>query len=263
MFHVKHADHRRDSTLREKLAESAASLLGEMDIVVGADFLSACVAYLLEVLFENESVNVTAIRDPREALRLHVVDSLAALPDVLSAPSGPLCDVGSGGGFPGVPLCLASGREGVLLDSVGRKSELVARALAATASRMRESHLGVDLTGVMPATARAEEYALEAPAQFAVVTSRAVAELPVLVEYAAPLLIDRGAFVALKGSPSIDEIAKGRSAAEICGMTLMAERHYTLPAGGEARAIFVFERTSAPSIALPRGTGRASKRPLA
>jgi 16S rRNA (guanine527-N7)-methyltransferase len=252
MFHVKHPGTGQESTNRETLAALAAEDLSMLGVAVDPERLRLCCDYLLEMLAVNRSVNLTAIREPHEALRLHLVDSLAVLPDVRSAPEGALCDIGSGGGFPGVPLCLATGRSGVLLDSVGRKTGAVRSILT-----------GMRLSGVETVHARAEEHAAVRAEAYAVVTSRAVAELPVLLEYAAPLLQLGGTFLALKGSPSPDEIARGLRAARVCGLEVRYAREYVLPGGGESRQVVVFEKTDQPTRSLPRGIGRASKRPLA
>jgi 16S rRNA (guanine527-N7)-methyltransferase len=237
---------------RETLAELAVADLRVLEISVDRGALDECCDYLLRVLRANESVNLTAIRDPGAALRLHLVDSLAVLPEVRSAPDGPLCDIGSGGGFPGVPLCLATGRRGIVLDSARRKMDAVSAVLDA-----------MQVSAVTTVHGRAEEYALERPYSFAVVTSRAVADLPILVEYAAPLLSQDGAFVALKGTPSKDEFERGLRAAALCGIELKSVRDYVLPRGGEARQALLFARTGNPAIRLPRTVGRAAKRPLA
>ncbi len=252
MFHVKHPTDGQESTNHESLAAIAAKDLHDLDIEVPSEAVAQCCLYLTKLLEANQSVNLTAIRSVQDALRLHVVDSLAPLSHINAAPHGPLCDVGSGGGFPGVPLCIASGRQGVLLDSALRKVTVVANLLDA-----------LDLTAITAIHARAEEYAAGHPGQFSVVTIRAVAELPVLVEYASPLLAKGGLFVALKGSPSPEEVERGQRAGEMCGLRLRSTSTYALPRGGEDRCLLVFELSGEPSTRLPRPVGRALKRPLA
>jgi 16S rRNA (guanine527-N7)-methyltransferase len=251
MFHVKHSAERQESSNRETLAEQADAHLRALGIEIGRGELLLCCDFLLGILDANERVNLTAIRDLASALRLHLVDSLAAATRVRQAPEGDLCDIGSGGGFPGTPLCIATARPGALIDSARRKVDAVSQVLLETrVQNVRAMH------------ARVEEYALENRGRFAVVTSRAVAELPVLVEYAAPLLVPGGTFLALKGSPSPEEVDRGVRAAEFCGLSLRSREHYLLPGGLEARELLAFERTGEPSVALPRSTGRAVKRPL-
>ncbi len=231
--------------------------LQEMLHVVGleldAEQLSACVEHMLWVLATNESINLTAITDPETALRLHVVDSLVAVPEVAESPPGPLCDVGSGGGFPGVPLAIAGKRDTLLLDSVGKK----VRALQAY----------LETSGLSPRvraeSARAEELALESPNLFASVTMRAVSNLASLVELAAPLLMRGGRLVALKGDLGDAEIAASQKAARICGLEMISVRRIALPEGHESRSIVSYAAISAPSISLPRRNGLAQSKPLA
>ena len=98
MFHVKHRASRQNSPNHENLAAVAAGLLESIGLSVDRSELDHCCKYLLAILALNETTNLTAIRDPIDAVRLHVVDSLTALPEVLSSAQGPLCDIGSGGG---------------------------------------------------------------------------------------------------------------------------------------------------------------------
>ncbi len=80
--------------------------------------------YLDRLIQENEKTNVTRITDKESAQVLHLEDSLVALPEMGAAPEGPYADLGSGGGFPGVPLAIATGRPTLLVDSVAKKMQL-------------------------------------------------------------------------------------------------------------------------------------------
>jgi 16S rRNA (guanine527-N7)-methyltransferase len=212
------------------------------------------VRYLLGVLELNRQLNLTRITDPLEATRLHLLDSLSALPEVCAAAAGTGLDLGSGAGFPGVPLSVASGREFMLLDSANKKAAAVASLLATSAM----GELQIDVCG-----RRAEEYANEHPGGFALVVARAVAPLPSLVELAAPLLRVGGVLVALKGCPESSERESGAAAAAIVGLTETSARALTLPGGDERRTIITYTRTGASRVKLPRRTGLAQHRPLA
>jgi len=214
--------------------------------------LGAMVEYLMRILDENQRVNLTAVRDPALAVRMHLADSLSALPEIVAAPDGSMVDIGSGGGFPGVPLALASGRPTVLLDSVGRKAGAVRSVLGA----MEPAIAGLEVVAE-----RAEDYAAGQPQPAAVVVARAVAPLPALVELAAPLLQPGGCLVAMKGQPGSDEIEAGDRAAAIVGLKLIADRTFVL-AGGEGRRIFTYERVGESKVPLPRRVGLAQNSPL-
>jgi len=204
------------------------------------------------VLATNQIHNLTAITDEDAAWRLHVLDSLSALPEIESAPSGPLLDIGTGGGFPGVPLGIMSGRETICLDSVKKKAQALEEFL-----RSDEGYQNIRAYDV-----RAEELAAEKPRAFAAVTARAVAQLNSLVELASPLLMDQGICVCLKGDITEEEIAAGDVAAKKCGLQRKQIRNYTLPDGTEARSIVEYKKVAEPELILPRRTGVAQKRPL-
>jgi 16S rRNA (guanine527-N7)-methyltransferase len=243
-FHVKH--------LPPALRPEFHRLLAELEISVdpaGAELLLDHLAWLLHT---TALINLTAITDPRTALRLHLIDSLTALPEVVGAPDGPLLDIGTGGGYPGFPLAVASGRDAVLLDSVGKKAHALAAFL-----------VDRGITSVTTVPSRAEEYAVEAVGDFSVVVARAVGSLASLVELAAPLLKQPGVFVALKGRLDEAELERGNKAGQQVGLTLTAARTLELPGGRESRTVLTYTRTHRPSLTLPRRTGLAQKSPLA
>jgi 16S rRNA (guanine527-N7)-methyltransferase len=231
-----------------------ASELDELGIVATQAQQEWMLQYLFGLLDANTRVNLTSITDPEDAIRLHLADSLAALPELLTAPAGRVLDMGSGGGFPGVPLAAVSGREFVLLDSVAKKVTAVASVLGA---------LPTPGATIVVSPERAEEIAGTQGAGFAAVVARALAPLPSLVELAAPLLIDGGLLIALKGSPEPAEYLSGLAAGELAGMAELTRRELTLPHGGEARTIVVYRKTGRPQLTLPRRTGLAQNSPLA
>lgn len=239
--------------LTEEAIAAGEAELADLGLVLVPETLRSIWAYLDEVLDENTRVNLTAVSLPAESVRMHIVDSLAALPELDSAPDGALVDIGSGGGFPGVPLGLASGRETTLLDSVGRKGQAVERALRRVEPAER----------IRVVTARAEEHALTNGAAYAVAIARAVAPLPSLVELASPLLEPGGHLIAMKAVLPEEELSAGDAAAALTGMQRVALRRFTMPAGNESRSMVVYQRAGTPEVKLPRRNGLAQKRPLA
>ena len=233
-------------------ADSLAEFCNETGIDVSREVLATMLQYLDAVLVANETTNLTRITDRSQAVRLHLADSLCAIPEVLSAPAGRICDIGTGGGFPGVPIALAAGRECMLLDSVRKKAEIVAGIL-------RELRLD-QLIGV--SSDRAEQHARNRREQYAVVTARAVAPLASLVELAAPLMFEGGELVALKGSPDPAELDAGLAAARVAGLTLRSNRDFILPGGDEQRCIIVFRKVKGSKVTLPRREGLAQHSPL-
>lgn len=231
----------------------AARLVTEAAIELHDGALDAMLRHLDFVLEANSSVNLTAIDDPREAVRLHVLDSLSAFEDVRDAPAGLMIDMGSGGGFPGVELALATKRDTWLVESVKKKCELLKRFIV---QENLDSWISVKAL-------RAEELAAEHPEAASVVTARALASLPSLLELAAPLLAFRGRFVAMKARIGAEELSRATAVAGLCGMTLKSMREFSLPESGEFRTVLVFEKTAKPTVVLPRRQGQAQRKPLA
>ena len=209
--------------------------------------------HLKAVLKQNRTMNLTSIRDIEAGKVLHIEDSLAVLPEIMAAPEGPMADLGSGAGFPGIPLALTTKRKTTLIEANQKKSRFLQEFL--------EKH---SLTGCISVVAlRSEDLARLHPATFAVITARAVSELPVLLELAAPLLITGGQFVALKGRIDKEELRRGKLAADKLGLKEVCVRNYTLSDGTSHRCVLVFEKQGESKVVVPRRPGMAAKRPLA
>lgn len=232
------------------------SCLVEWTDAVGVSLTSKDAALLIRyaeaILYENTTTNLTRITELGAVLRLHIVDSLAALSELEQTPDGPVVDLGTGAGFPGVPLALVSHRRFLLLDSVGKKTRAVRRAL---------QQIG-QTENIDVLTERAETLALERPNGFAAVTTRAVSSLASLVELSSPLLSMGGMLIALKGRLESPERELGASAARLVGMEETAVRVLQLPGGDESRTIVTFEKHGDPEITLPRRAGMAQRHPI-
>lgn len=209
--------------------------------------------YLLEILAVNERINLTNITEPEAALRLHIVDSLTALPELAGSPVGPALDIGSGGGFPGVPLAIASGRPFTLLDSVAKKGCAVRDVL---------ENLSPYALDIEVLSARAEQQAIPDRGQFSAVVARAVAPLPSLVELASPFLQPGGLLIALKGRPDSSERGSGAAVARMVGMAEQSWRELSLPRGGERRTVVAYIKERRSTVDLPRRAGLAQHSPL-
>ena len=252
--------------------------------------LEQFVALLLK---ENQRLNLTSIRDAEQAWITHICDSLALLPLIheakverfqnrssvqqegeapaeprlagrLALPrkqnileSGPvrLLDLGTGGGLPGVPIaCVCSDVEVTLLEATKKKLAAVRRIT---------TELGLE--NVHCLRGRAETLAHD-PAyreQFDAVTSRAVAELRVLVEYASGFTRPGGVCWFFKTPEGAEkEIPDAEGAAQACVLRHVETRRYRLPVTYAERAIVVYRKEEPLRTDLPRSTGRAKKRPL-
>lgn len=174
--------------------EAARTLQAEPDDE--AAFRAACERLYGLLLAANRQVNLTRLTAPEDFLRRHLLDSLSALPWI--PPQAALADVGSGAGFPALPLALARADLPVTaIEATGKKCRFIETASQALdlGERVRVVH------------ARSETLARQAAycGQFDVVTARAVAALPTLLGWTLPLLRPGGRLVALKGRPSVGE----------------------------------------------------------
>jgi 16S rRNA (guanine527-N7)-methyltransferase len=198
------------------------------------------------------------VSSPKEALDVHVADSLSGLEVESLARSRRIADVGAGAGFPGLVLAIALPEARVdLIESAGRKTAVIGRL--AQAARLENARA---------VTARAEEWAGTPAAAgggggaYDAVTARAVAALPVLVEYAAPLLRVDGVLVAWKGARSAEEEARGGTAAAKLGMKALDVLHVEPFEGARDRHLHVFRKIAPTPEGFPRRAGMAAKRPL-
>jgi 16S rRNA (guanine527-N7)-methyltransferase len=208
----------------------------------------ARLARLLE-LIRDDPAAPTTVRDPADAVDRHVADSLAALdlPAVRAARA--LADIGAGAGFPGLPLAVALPEARVwLVESTGRKCAFLARAATAA---------GADNAEV--ACARVEQWDGRG---LDVVCARALAPLPVLAEYAAPILALGGRLVAWKGRPEAAEERGGAGAAARLGLEVESIVPVAPFAGAERRMLYVYLKVSETPPGYPRRPGMARKRPL-
>ena len=200
------------------------------------------------VIEENKVTNLTRIVDWESALILHVED----LPEVQEAMAGPYLDMGSGAGFPGIPLAIMTGRETLLADSVGKKT----RALDSFAAE-----LGIDDI-VSTYHGRIEDLALQQSNRFSLITARALSSLASLLELASPLLAKGGSLVCYKTHSESEELEHARNIARKLGMEFVSSRGFTLSDGETSRAIIVFRKRCNPSMKLPRRVGMAQKKPF-
>lgn len=208
--------------------------------------------YLDSILEANKVTNLTRITDGEQARLLHIEDSLVGLPEVNEAPTGLYGDLGSGGGFPGVPLALATGRKTLLVDSVKKKMAIVQSALDDLSLSEQ----------ISTSSERIEDLPLEYKEKFAVLTARALSKLVSLIELASPLLKNGGRLVCYKAQLSSEELEEALAVQDLVGMKMISQREICLSDGETTRTIVVFEKIGKSRIKLPRRVGLAQKQPL-
>ena len=207
------------------------------------------------LLHENEKYNLTAITDLAEIRQKHFADSLALLDDVPCplSPGAALLDVGSGGGFPGVPLKIAQPDIALtLLEATGKKAAFL---------RMLAWELGL-VVEVLNARAEQAAHLPEHRERFDVVTARAVAALPLLCELCLPFVKPGGVFIAYKGTgeKTQEELAAAASAIKLLGAELEQVHSETTAYGGRSRIIL--RKISHTAANYPRNYGLMRKKPL-
>jgi len=209
--------------------------------------------YSQELLDWNTRMNLTAITDPEDVLLKHFLDSLSVL-KVYDKPSARLLDIGSGAGFPGLALKIVRPQwQVVLLEATGKKVIFL--------QHMIET---LQLEHVEAVHGRAEEFAhrLDYRATFDLVTARAVASLPVLLEYAAPYCRVGGQIILLKKGELEDELARGKRAAQEVGAVLKSDTAVLLPGLGGDRRLLVWEQRRLTPKLYPRSGAAMTKKPL-
>ncbi|MFN8454446.1 MAG: 16S rRNA (guanine(527)-N(7))-methyltransferase RsmG [Anaerolineae bacterium] len=211
--------------------------------------------YLQELLAWNERVNLTGITEPAEIVTKHFLDSLSVYPALQDLPpTVSLIDVGSGAGFPGIPLKIALPQLRVtLLEATGKKTAFLQHLIQS-----------LNLTGASVVTARAEE-AGQQPQQrerYEVAIARAVAGLPVLAEYMLPLVKVGGRVIVQKGQDPADEVKQAASALRILGGKVAQVLPVTVPGLDAQRHLIVIQKIKATPKAYPRRPGVPAKKPL-
>ncbi len=210
--------------------------------------------YADHLLSWNEDINLTAITDPEAIEMRHFLDSLSVVLAGLSLPGQRVIDVGTGAGFPGLPLRLVYPTLDLTL-------------MEATAKKIRFlEHIAtlLNLNNVRILNARAEEAGQEAAhrEKFDLVLARAVAPMPVLGEYMLPLCKVGGRCIALKGETAAAETQRAENALRILGGRLEKIIPVELPKVVETHYLVVIQKTAATPPQYPRRPGIPTKRPL-
>lgn len=208
-----------------------------------------------ELLLEtNKVMNLTAITDPGEVAVKHMADSLSCYDERYFPKDASLLDLGTGAGFPGIPLAIFRPDLTVtFFDSLQKRLNFLNEVCRET-----------DLRKVAFLHGRAEEMAHQEAyrEQFDLVTSRAVARLSILCEWALPYVRNNGLFIALKGAQYEEEIKEASNALRMLGGTLEEVRPVTLPGLSDKRAVLYIRKSGTSPAKYPRKPKMAAKHPL-
>lgn len=227
--------------------------LHQLDPAIGAQQVQQFLRYRQELLEWNDRFNLTAITDPAEILFKHFLDSLSLLM-AFDRPQARVLDIGAGAGFPGIPLKIVRPQwQVVLLEATGKKVTFLQHVIET-----------LELHDIEAVKGRAEELAHreEYRASFDLVTARAVASLPALLEYAAPYSRIGGQIILPKKGDITEELAQGKLAARHLGVVLRADKAVALPGLEDGRRLLVWGQVRKCPEAFPRSESAMAKKPL-
>ena len=218
-----------------------------------------CAAIAAQLLENNAKFNLTTITDPMEILHKHILDSLLAAETLAAcvpadAAQPKLLDVGSGAGFPALPIAAAMPKWRVTaLDATAKKC-----------AHMRSAAARAQLANFTAFNGRAEEMGRTngGREKYDFVTARAVANLPVLAELCLPLCRVGGFFLAMKGKSAADEIAAAAKGIETLGGKVVSCTEYHVPGDENPRFMVLIEKVRPTPAAYPRQYGVIVKKPL-
>ncbi len=227
--------------------------LRQLGLALSEAQLEQFLLYRAELLDWNTRINLTAITNPEEVLMKHFLDSLTLLA-VIDKPLLRLLDIGTGAGFPGLPLKIVRPQWSItLLEATGKK--------VAFLNHMIDT---LHLEDVVAVHGRAEELAHKSAyrAAFDVVTARAVAAIPTLLEYAAPYCRVGGLIIFPKKGNLAEELTQGKRAAKTVGATFKSDTALSLPGLTDERRLFVWEQQKPCPAQYPRSGAAMAKKPL-
>lgn len=235
--------------------EKLERVLGELGVLYNEKTIEQFERYMNGILEWNQKVNLTSISDPESFIEKHYIDSLLCVSSKEFQNAERIIDVGTGGGFPGIPLALAApDKEFLLMDSLNKRIKII-----------NELCRELGITNVTALHARAEELARNKNhrEKYHLCVSRAVANIATLSEYCLPFVKPGGTFLAYKGPDTEEELKAGKAAIKILGGKIVREEkakldHFTL----NHKIIFIHKINKTPSK-FPRKAGTPSKEPLA
>ncbi len=232
-------------------SEYADSLFG---IRLNARQLEAFDWYASELESWNKRFNLTSVTDRNQIEIKHFLDSLSCLTAMHPLPGERIVDIGTGAGFPGIPIRIACPQVNiVLVDSIGKKTQFCQHVVD-----------NLELANVEVINSRAEQVGRlpEYRESFDWALARAVAKLPTLLEYLLPLLKVGGGAIAQKGDTAPAEAQSAEVALEVLGGELEEVIPVELPSVTETRHLVVVRKSAATPEKYPRRPGIPSKRPL-
>lgn len=237
----------------DKRLEKLIDLGAENSIEIEEDQALKLLQYMDLILEKNKVINLTSITNENEFIILHLLDSLTLL-ELIPKASKKIIDVGTGGGFPGIPLAIMlKDSQITLLDSTNKKLKVIAEI----AKKLKINNV-VTVHSRAEALGRNENYR----GAFDVAVSRAVADFSVLLEYCVPFVKVEGVFLAMKGRDYEKELQASKKAMTQLGGEIKAIKKDFLLQTNYDHVIIVTEKINRTPFKYPRHSGKIKKAPL-
>ena len=224
----------------------------EIEIVFTEEQIEKFYKYMNLLIEWNEKINLTAIIKPEEIILKHFIDSLTILKYLKR--NEKIVDMGTGAGFPGIPLSIVCNENKItLVDSLNKRLVF-----------LKEVIKQLDLKNVETIHARAEDFGQNKTyrEQFDIATSRAVANLATLSEYLLPLVKIGGKCICMKASDIEQEVQDAKKAIDVLGGTIHQIEKFTLPQSDMGRTIIMINKTKTTPSKYPRKAGTPAKEPI-
>ena len=224
----------------------------EISIVFTEEQLQKFYQYMNLLIEWNEKINLTAIVEPKEIILKHFIDSLTIIKYI--EPNKSVIDIGTGAGFPGIPVkIMREDLDITLLDSLNKRIHF-----------LNEVIQKLELKNITAIHARIEEFAKNKQYReaFDVATSRAVANLTTLSEYMLPIVDLKGMAICMKGSEINEEVSKSKNSIKLLGGKIDKIEEFTLPKSDNGRNLILIKKERQTPGKYPRKPGIPSKEPL-
>jgi len=234
----------------ELFSKELKNKASQIDIILEEKQIENFYKYMNLLLEWNEKMNLTAITEPREVILKHFIDSLTI--SNLIKQGQKVIDVGTGAGFPGIPLSIINNENITLLDSLNKRIIFLEEVINK-----------LELKNIKAVHARVEEFAKNKKERemYDIATSRAVAPLNILLEYLLPLVKVGGKCICMKGS-NTEEIEDAKNALNILGGEIEKINKITLPNSDITRNIIIVKKIKETPLKYPRKPGTPSKEPI-
>lgn len=234
----------------EVFSKELKNKASQIDIILEEKQIENFYKYMNLLLEWNEKMNLTAITEPSEVVLKHFIDSLTISNLIEEEKS--IIDVGTGAGFPGIPLSIVNNENITLLDSLNKRITFLEEVINS-----------LELKNIKAVHARVEEFAKNKKERemYDIATSRAVAPLNVLLEYLLPLVKVGGKCICMKGS-NTEEIDEAKNALKILGGEIEKIEKITLPESDITRNIIIVKKVKETPLKYPRKPGTPSKEPI-